>query len=151
MVLILHVHQEAAQELVGAERHGLDPHRAGGGIGGAVVLPAEADGAVVQADEPAVGDGDAVSVAGEVGEHRRRAAEGRLGVDHPLGPTKRRQVRGERIRCGKVREVAEEAEAPLSVRGDELLQEEAAEQPREHPNGQEEALAAGDPALAIRR
>ena len=34
---------------------------------------------------------------------------------------------------------------------DEFLQEEAAEEARQHPHGQEEALATGDPAPTVRR
>ena len=45
---------------------------------GAVILPPEGDALLVERDEPAVGDGDAVGVAGEIGEHRLGPAKGRL-------------------------------------------------------------------------
>jgi hypothetical protein len=96
------VQQEAPDKLVLAKRHGADFHRAGGGVGGAVVLPAETDGVVVQADEPAVGARDPVGVAGEIGEHRGRPIGGRLGVDHPLGRAQQRQVRGEGLTIAEV-------------------------------------------------
>jgi hypothetical protein len=49
-----------------------------------VVPVAESDLAVVEGEKPLVGDGDTVSVAGEVLEHLLRPAEGGLGVDHPV-------------------------------------------------------------------
>ena len=57
------VAQEPADEVVGRERHHLvsiaafDP----------VVLPLEGDALVVERDQPTVGDGDAVGVAGQIG------------------------------------------------------------------------------------
>src|ERR1043166_3928142 len=56
------VDEEAADELVCCERHALvaiAPFDA-------IVLPLEGDAVVVAADQPAVGDGDAVGVAGEI-------------------------------------------------------------------------------------
>ena len=84
--------QEAPDELVGSERHGLDPlapHRA---VPGAIILPAERDAALVVRDEPVVGDGDAVRVARQIGEHRLRSAERTLGVDDPFGFSQGREV-----------------------------------------------------------
>jgi len=71
------VEQEAADELVGAERHGTLPV----GAVTAIILVAEGDAGVVERDQPAVRDRDAVGVARQVGEHRLRPGEGRLGVD----------------------------------------------------------------------
>lgn len=67
------VEQEAAHELAGVEGHDLVASLA------AVVLPAEADLAVGHADEPAVGDGDAVGVAPEIRQHLLGPAERALG------------------------------------------------------------------------
>jgi hypothetical protein len=50
----------------------------------AVILPAKADVIVVDFEEATVGDGDALGVAGEIGENLRRSGERALGVDHPL-------------------------------------------------------------------
>jgi len=69
-----HMDQETADELVGCERHHLvsiaafDP----------VVLPLESNGLVVECDQAAVGDGDAVGVALEIGQHCLGSAEGTL-------------------------------------------------------------------------
>ena len=74
------VYEEAADELVCCQGHdlaapaALDP----------VVLPGKGDAPVIEADQAAVGDGDAVGVAAEIGEHRLGAGEGALGVDHPF-------------------------------------------------------------------
>jgi hypothetical protein len=80
-----HVDEEAADELAGGERHGLVALAAVG----AVVLPLERDAAFIAGDEPAVGDGDPVGVAGEISQHGLRAGERTLGVDHPLGLAQR--------------------------------------------------------------
>ena len=57
------VQQEAADELVGVKRHEL------GLAVMAIILPAEGDLGVGQADQAGVGDGDAVRVSAEIGEH----------------------------------------------------------------------------------
>src|SRR5580658_10387518 len=60
-----HVHEEAADELVDVESHLLAPVV----LFGAVILPLESDPGIVERGEPAVGDGDAVGIAREVGKH----------------------------------------------------------------------------------
>ena len=70
--------QEAADELDRIESHDAAAVVMSG------VAPAEADLAVVEAEQPSVGDGDAVGVAGQVLQHMFGSAERRLGVDHPL-------------------------------------------------------------------
>jgi hypothetical protein len=52
----------------------------------AVILVAKGDAALVESEQAAVRDGDAVSVTGEIGEHRLGPGEGRLGVDEPVLP-----------------------------------------------------------------
>jgi hypothetical protein len=73
------VEQEAPDELVGGEGHCAVPRPAVA----AVILVPEGDAAVVERNEPAVRDGDAMRVAGEIGKHRFRPGERRLGVDVP--------------------------------------------------------------------
>ena len=58
------VDQEAADELVGGERHQLV---ACSNLG-RVILPFESHALAVEGDEPAVGNSDAVRIAGQVGE-----------------------------------------------------------------------------------
>ena len=74
-----HVQEKAADELAGVERHGLEP------VAGfdPVVLPFEGDALVVEPDQACVRDGDAVGVAGEIGEDGLRSGEGPFGVDDP--------------------------------------------------------------------
>ena len=63
--------EEAADELVGRERHlfvpiaPIEP----------VVLVFEGDAIAVERDQTAVGDGDAMGVAGQIGEDVLRSAE----------------------------------------------------------------------------
>ena len=52
-----HVHQEAADELVGIERH----HCVSLGTIEAVILPLEGDALVIERDQAAVGDGESLS------------------------------------------------------------------------------------------
>ena len=75
-----HVDQEAPNELVRCERHGFPAAR----TFDAIVLPAERHATVIGGDEPAIGDGDAVGVARQIGEHGLRSAERTLGIDHPI-------------------------------------------------------------------
>ena len=49
----------------------------------AVVLPAEADLAVVHGQQTVVGDGDTVGIAADIVEDLGRPGEGPLRVDHP--------------------------------------------------------------------
>ena len=142
-----HVEEEAADELVGRERHGPEPVAAFGPI----VLPLEGDALVVERDEPGVRDRDAVGVAGEIGEDGLRPGERPLGVDHPLGAAQRRERGVEGALLAEGREVAEEDEAAGRMQGCEPFEEEPAEETRQHPHGQEEAGLAGDPARTVRR
>src|SRR6202040_2242925 len=76
-----YVDQEAADELVGVERHEL----VAGVALGPVILPFESHALAVEGDEPAVGNSDPVGVAGQVGEHSVGSAKRALGIDHPFG------------------------------------------------------------------
>ena len=72
------VDEEAAQELMGGNGHDLLLAAVG------IVSPAEGDAIVLEGHEAMVGDGDAVSVAGQVVENMFGAAERRLGINHPV-------------------------------------------------------------------
>ena len=75
------VDQEAADKLAGCERHDL-PAIA---TIGTIVFPSEGDTESVAGNEPAVGDGDAVGIARQIGQHGLWPAERALGIDHPFG------------------------------------------------------------------
>src|SRR5262249_62180362 len=93
------VEQEAPDKFVGAERHCPVPRLSVA----AVILVAEGHAALVESNEPAVCDGDAMGVAGEIGKHCLWPGEGRLvwpgegrlGVDEPILSLERREMRGE--------------------------------------------------------
>src|SRR3984885_11059216 len=73
------VKQEAADELVDAERHDLLAVRAIA----AIILVAKGYAGLVEGEQPPVRDGDAMRVAREIGEHGFGSGEGWLGVDCP--------------------------------------------------------------------
>ena len=98
------VDEEAADELAGGQRHDL---LALATIG-TIVLPSEGNAVVADCDQSAVGDGDAVGIARQIGQHGLRPTERALGTDDPLGPTQRCQIRHERLRVGEGGMIAEE-------------------------------------------
>ena len=134
------VEQEAANELVDGERHCL------GFVADAVILPAETDTTVLAGEETAVGDGDAMGIAAEIVEHLLGSAERAFGVDDPGDAAQRGEVAGEGGRFGECGEVAEEVQLASVERIEQAFEEEAAIEPREDMDRQEEAGAAGDPA-----
>src|SRR3981189_1867728 len=137
--------QESADELVGIERHHL------GLAVLAVVLPGEADLAVKERDQPTVGDGDAMGIAAEIGQHLFGATEWRLGIDDPFDASELVEPGGEGRGLGKTGEVAEEADLASIECILQILQEQPTKQAREHAYRQEEVGAASDPARAVER
>src|SRR5215216_1731784 len=99
--------EEAVDDLAARQGHDLVPLPSLGTI----VLPLEGDAVVVEGDQAAIGDGDAVGVAAEIGEHRLWPGEGSLGIDDPLDLAQRRQIRREGVALGEWRVIAEEVEA----------------------------------------
>ena len=73
-----YVEQKATDELLNLERHHFRF------VAGAIILPPEADTAVLTGKEPAVGDRNAMGVAPKIGENLLWSAEGTLGVDDPF-------------------------------------------------------------------
>src|SRR6266581_8797852 len=105
------VEQEAPDELVGADRHCAVPRPPVA----AVVLVAEGHAALVESNEATVRDGDAMGVAGEIGEHCFWPGEGRLGVDKPVLPHQRCELRGEGLAMTQVRDLTEERQPARRV------------------------------------
>jgi len=122
------VQQKAADELIGIECHHL------GDATLSVVFPGEAHLPVGEREEPAVGDGDAMGIAAEIGQHLFGAAEWWLGVDHPVEVLEFAETTCEGLRFGKAGEIAEEPQLAGREGVLQLLQEQPAEQPREHPH-----------------
>ncbi len=81
--------QEAPDELAGVEC------RQPCCIAMPVIAPVEGDAGLVGADQPAVGDGDAVRIAAEVGKNMLGRAERRLGIDDPAPAALELQRTGE--------------------------------------------------------
>ena len=104
---------------------------------------------VVAGLDAAVGDGDAMGVAAEIGENLRGSAEGLLGVDDPIEATYGGQMRGERGGIGQIGEIAEESEALRVEGGLQAFEEQAAEQPGKRLDRQKEVRAPRDPSGAI--
>ena len=98
--------QEAADELVGGKRH----DALAISTVATIVLVAEGNSGFVGGDKAAVRDGDPVSIARQVGEHRLGSGEGRLGIDHPALAANRLQMTQEGPTVGEVRRRSEEGE-----------------------------------------
>ena len=80
---------------------------------------------LVEGDEPAVGDGDAMGVAAEIGQHLRGPAEGPLGVDDPVDAPHGVEVGCEGSRLGQSCEIAEEAQGAGVEGGGQTFEEQA--------------------------
>src|SRR5262244_2809192 len=100
------VEQKAPDELVGSERHCTVPRLPAA----AVILVAEGHAARIESKETTVRDGDAMGVAGEIGQHRVRPGEGRLAVDEPFLPLARCQMCGKDLAAMQVLDLAKERE-----------------------------------------
>src|ERR1700677_4662744 len=91
--------------------------------------------------DAAVGDGDAMGVAAEIGEDLRGAAERLLGIDDPIDAPRGGPMGGERRGIGQMRQIAEEAEFACVEGGLQALEEQAAEQLRKRLDGEKEVGA----------
>ena len=89
------VQQEAAQELFDRQSH--EPLL----VAVSGVAPAKSDVALGESNQPAVGDGDAMSVGAEIAQHMFWPAERPLGVDDPVVTEQYSQPGGEGARFRK--------------------------------------------------
>ena len=132
--------QEAAKELIDCQSH--EPLL----VAVRGIAPSEGDVAIGESNQPAVGNGDAMSIGAEITQHMFRSAEGRLGVDDPVVAEQYSQPRAEGVWLGKRQQAAVELELTsmegATKSGDEL----AAEDTAEHADGKEEGTPGGDPA-----
>src|ERR1700712_6035409 len=90
--------QKPAHELAGGQGHQL------GLAVMAVVLPGEADLAVGEPSQAAVGDGDTMGVTAEIGEHLFGAGEWTLAVDDPFRTAQSAEAGRELSGLGKIGE-----------------------------------------------
>jgi hypothetical protein len=139
-----HMEQEAADELDRIEGHGL-----GAGVIG-VVFPVKADVTILQGAKPVIGDGDAMSVAGQILEYAPGSTEGRLDVNDPF------ELGGcftQGLECGRLGQIAKlagEVKPTLAKSPSQREQEQFAELTAEDLIRKEERiLPAGDPAGAV--
>src|SRR4051794_18303101 len=139
------VQQETPNELIGRQGHHLAL------VVMPVIAPTEADLIARHVDQPAVRDGDAVRIATEIGQDRRRAGKGALGVDHPLRTPQFTEAAGEDRCGGKTGQRAEERQSAGLERRLQVFQEQPAEQPREDTHRQKEAGPTRNPTPAVRR
>lgn len=96
------VKQETADELMGIECHYLLP------AARSIILPSECDSIAIDADEAGIGDGDAMGIAPEIGQHLFGSGKGRLGIDDPADTPRFFDHAVECGRTGQAGDVAEE-------------------------------------------
>lgn len=137
--------EDAADKLVGLERHSFVAVV----LFSPVVLPFKGDAVLIEGDEPGVGDGDAMGVAGEIFEYCAGSGKWRSGVDIPLAVAKASDEAFEGAGVLKRLELAKEAQALLAVECEEFIEEPASEQGGEHFDVDEEAGARANPAMAV--
>ena len=135
--------RKATNELIGIKRHHF------GFTILPIVLPGKAHLAVGKRDQPTVGDGDAMRIAAEISQHLFGPAEWRLGIDDPVGPSELIEPLGKRGGIGETGEITKKAQLASHEGSLQLLQKQAAEQPREDAHRQEEAGPASDPVCAV--
>src|SRR5262245_65024815 len=104
--------QETPDKLARLERDGLV---AVGAID-AIILVGERDALGVGLDQPAIGDGHAVGVAGEVSKYLLGPGEWALGIDVPVGVVERLQPGLEAIFAREIGVRTEELHAAVGVR-----------------------------------
>ena len=100
-------------------------------------------------EESAIGDGDAMGVAGQVFEDLLGTPEGRFGVNSPFGATQLGPQVGPGDWAGEGLEVSVQAEFSLPSSVVEESEKAAAEEAAQDAHRQEEARAAVDPAALV--
>jgi hypothetical protein len=96
-----HVQQEPTKELFATDRHRPLLTSA------SVVLPPESNLAVRNVDNPVIGNGHSVGVAGQVMKNMLWPSEGPLGIDHPVMTKERSQEGAECFFIGEVSDLRE--------------------------------------------
>jgi hypothetical protein len=105
-----HMKEKASDKFVGMKTHDLLTVA----TIATVILPSEGNMVVIGIDDAAVGDGDTMGVAAEIGEHLVRPAEWRLRIDDPFDTASTREMARERIVVVEMAEVVGEAEFTVS-------------------------------------
>ena len=137
------VEEKATDELIDLQGHGLLA------VLMPVVLPTEGDSILLSTDQSMIGNGDPMRIAAQIIQDLLRATEGPFGIDDPFGVAQGGEVLSKGPRIAQRLERGEERQPPGLEGLLETLQEQPAEESREHAHGKEEARTAGDPALVI--
>src|ERR1039458_6223945 len=98
-----------------------------------------------------IGDRHAMRVAAQVSEGVLGAAEGTLGVDHPIRAEQRTQKSRERRRRSEMVQRAVKSELACGVEFAQARHELTAEHAAENFHGQEEVVPSWDPMAVVRR
>src|SRR3984957_10793882 len=137
--------EEAADELVGIQCHRLLLAAA------TIILPLEANLAILDIKDTIVGNGDAVCIAADILQDLLRSGERALCIDRPFGLADRGQVTLEGSPLLQVSQGGEKCQLTGGKRPLQSLSKKPPEQPRENLHRQEIAIPASDPSVAIRR
>jgi hypothetical protein len=131
--------QKTAQEFIGGKCHGARLVSTG------IVPPTEGDFAFGHGQEPGVGDGDAVGIAGKVGEDLGGSGKRSLGIDDPVPLGGGAQESGKGCRGLERSELAGESELVFFKSPFEASQELSPEDRSENFDLQKELRSAGNP------
>jgi hypothetical protein len=101
------VEEESPEEFHGIEGHGALL------VALSVVLPGEADVAVLEGEEALVGDRDPVGVTGEIFENLMRTPKGWFGIDNPVPLPKGSQKPFPVVRVGEGLQLSVEGQRPF--------------------------------------
>src|ERR1700687_5993953 len=99
-----HVDQKATDELAGLKGHRLLA------VVVPVILPAKADLAILDRQQAVVGNGDAVGIPPDILKNLSRSGEWPLGIDDPLGISRRCQIAAKGCRLMQVAVRGEETQ-----------------------------------------
>ena len=113
------------------------------------VSPVKADAVVRQAQQPAIGDGDAMGIARQILEHVLGTAKGRLGIDDPIFLAELVQPSVKTSRVSERRQLSAELKLALRPGCPQKGEQLASEQAAEDGNREEEFPPARDPARPV--
>ena len=138
------VEEKASNKLTGIQGHGLLQTVS------VVVLAGEGDLGVLDANEAMIGNGYAVGVARQVIEDGIGACKRRFGMNDPFPASTVVEKRCKRVGFGQCFDRTMESQLALLEGVVQGLEEAAAKETGQDPDGQEEAVLAGYPALVVR-
>jgi len=137
------VKQETASELLVGEGEGAANRVV------SVVLVTEGDTSIFKTEKSAIGEGDAMGIASQVMEDLLGTAEGRFGVESPIGGAQGMDQGAPSVRVSQGEESSVESQLSLLSSLLEQMKKATSEEAAENEDRQEEARASRDPAGAI--